>query len=94
MRSRRTSQDQLAEVARRRLELLSAELAVAAAEGHQVDVSVAHLANPERAQALADHLRQRLAENLAGRDVPVGEVGAVIGAHVGPGMVAVVVSPH
>ena len=70
------------------------ELAVAAAEGHQVDVSVAHLANPERAQALADHLRQRLAENLTGRDVPVGEVGAVIGAHVGPGMVAVVVSPR
>lgn len=70
------------------------ELAVAAAEGHQVDVSVAHLANQDRADTLAHHLRQRLADNLGGRDLTVGEVGAVIGAHVGPGMVAVVVSPR
>jgi len=70
------------------------ELAVAAAEGHQVDVSVAHLDSPERARSLAEHLRERLADNLSGRDVPVGEVGAVIGAHVGPGMVAVVVAPR
>lgn len=70
------------------------ELAVTAAEGRQVDVSVAHLANADRAATLAGHLRLRLTENLSGRAVPVGEVGAVIGAHVGPGMVAVVVSPH
>ena len=70
------------------------ELAVAAAEDRQVDVAVAHLANPDRADALAEHLRRRLAVNLADRDVVVGEVGAVIGAHVGPGMVAVVVSPR
>jgi DegV family protein with EDD domain len=70
------------------------ELAVAAAEDRQVDVAVAHLANPDRADALAEHLRRRLAANLADRDVVVGEVGAVIGAHVGPGMVAVVVSPR
>ena len=70
------------------------ELAVTAADGHQVDAAVAHLDSPERAQTLAEHLRRRLADNLAGRDVPVGEVGPVIGAHVGPGMVAVVVSPR
>jgi fatty acid kinase fatty acid binding subunit len=70
------------------------ELAVAAAEDRQVDVAVAHLANPDRADVLAEHLRRRLAANLADRDVVVGEVGAVIGAHVGPGMVAVVVSPR
>ncbi len=70
------------------------ELAVAAAADRQVDVAVAHLASPDRAEALAEHVRERLAENLAGRDVVVGEVGAVIGAHVGPGMVAVVVSPR
>jgi DegV family protein with EDD domain len=70
------------------------ELAVSAAEKQQVDVAVAHLANPERADLLAEHLRTRLAENLDDRDVVVGEVGAVIGAHVGPGMVAVVVSPR
>lgn len=70
------------------------ELAVAAAEGREVDVAVAHLANPDRAGLLADNLRNRLSANLDSRDVLVGEVGAVIGAHVGPGMVAVVVSPR
>ena len=70
------------------------DLAVAAATDRQVDVSVAHLANRERADALAANLVRRLDGNLSGRAVPVGEVGAVIGAHVGPGMVAVVVSPR
>lgn len=70
------------------------ELAVAAAQDRQVDVAVAHLANPERAQLLADNLRNRLETSLDERDVVVGEVGAVIGAHVGPGMVAVFVSPR
>ena len=70
------------------------ELAVAAAGARQADVAVAHLANADRAEALAAHLCERLATNLSGRDVSVGEVGAVIGAHVGPGMVAVVVSPR
>ena len=70
------------------------ELAVGAAGERQVDVAVAHLANPERAETLAGNLRKRLAPNLADGDVVVGEVGAVIGAHVGPGMVAVVVAPR
>jgi fatty acid-binding protein DegV len=52
------------------------------------------LANPERAELLASNLRERLATNLGPREVVVGEVGAVIGAHVGPGMVAAVVSPR
>ncbi len=67
-------------------------LALKAAGQQQVDVAVAHLASPERAGTLADNLRARLAANLEDREVVVGEVGAVIGAHVGPGMVAVVVS--
>jgi DegV family protein with EDD domain len=70
------------------------ELAANAAADHQVDVAVAHLANDGRADDLAEHLRSRLAANLSGRELLVGEVGAVIGAHVGPGMVAVVVSPR
>src|SRR3954451_4410678 len=70
------------------------DLAVAAATDRQVDVSVAHLANRDRAEVLAEHLRERLAGQLAGREVSVGEVGAVIGAHVGPGMVGVVVAPR
>ncbi|HEX6247092.1 MAG TPA: DegV family protein [Nocardioidaceae bacterium] len=70
------------------------ELAVEAADQVPCDVAVAHLANPERAALLAEHLTERLAANLEGREVVVGEVGAVIGAHVGPGMVAVMVSPR
>ena len=70
------------------------ELAVETAGERDVDVAVAHLANPERAELLASHLTTRLSANLADREVVVGEVGAVIGAHVGPGMVAAVVSPR
>jgi DegV family protein with EDD domain len=70
------------------------ELAVAAADDRHVDVAVAHLANQARAESLADHLRTRLADQLAGRDVAVGEVSAVLGAHVGPGMLSVVVAPR
>ena len=70
------------------------ELAVAAAADRQVDVTVAHLANAVRAEALASALEHRLSPNLSRRGVTVGEVGVVIGAHVGPGMVAVVVAPR
>ncbi|HZJ07474.1 MAG TPA: DegV family protein [Nocardioidaceae bacterium] len=71
-----------------------AELAVEAAGDQQVDLAVAHSANPDRADLLADTLRGRLETNLGEREIAVGEVGAVIGAHVGPGMVAVVVAPR
>ena len=37
--------------------------------------------------------RPRLADNLEGREVGCGELGAVLGAHVGPGMLAVCVAP-
>ena len=70
------------------------ELAVAAAADRQVDVAVAHLDHRPRADDLAARLGRRLADNLSGREVLVGEVGAVIGAHVGPGMLAVVVAPR
>jgi len=70
------------------------DLAVEAAGERPVDVSVAHLANAERADALADRLRDRLAANLEGRDLWCGELGAVLGAHVGPGMLAVCVAPR
>jgi len=70
------------------------ELAVEAAGQLDVDVAVAHLANSERADLLASSLRERLSRNIGDREINVGEVGAVIGAHVGPGMVAVVVAPR
>lgn len=70
------------------------ELAVAAAGDAEIDLCVAHLANQERADVLADQLRTRLADNLGGREVWCGELGAVLGAHVGPGMIAVCVAPR
>ena len=60
----------------------------------QVDVCVAHLASPDRAGQLAERLAERLADNLDGREVWCGELGAVLGAHVGPGMLAVCVAPR
>jgi DegV family protein with EDD domain len=55
------------------------------------DVAVQHLANPDRAHALAARIQERAQGAVA---VTVGEVGAVVGAHVGPGMIAVAVSPR
>jgi DegV family protein with EDD domain len=70
------------------------ELAVERAGEASVDVCVAHLANPERAGLLTEKLAERLEVNLEGRDVWCGELGAVLGAHVGPGMIAVCVAPR
>ncbi|MFF8943217.1 DegV family protein [Streptomyces sp. NPDC014864] len=67
------------------------EVAAERAGGAEVDVAVHHLAAPERASALADRLRARLT-GLA--ELHVSEVGAVIGAHTGPGLLGVVVSPR
>jgi DegV family protein with EDD domain len=68
------------------------ELAVEAAGDAEVDVAVAHLASPERATQLAARLGDRLEKGLQDREVSLGEIGAVLGAHVGPGMVAVAVA--
>ncbi|MFD9223954.1 DegV family protein [Streptomyces sp. NPDC060064] len=57
----------------------------------QVDIAVHHLAAPERAAALAERLRDRLPGLV---DLHVSEVGAVIGAHTGPGLLGAVVSPR
>jgi DegV family protein with EDD domain len=67
-----------------------AELAVAAAGDGPVELAVHHLDAPERALALAETLQRAVPR---ASDVSVSEVGAVIGAHVGPGMVAAVVAP-
>jgi DegV family protein with EDD domain len=68
-------------------------LVLEAAGDEQVDVCVAHLASQDRAEQLAERLADELADNLGGRDVWCTELGAVLGAHVGPGMVAVCVAP-
>ena len=72
------------------------ELAVTAATAATttrgvVDLAVQHLDSADRAQSLARQLRERI-ENVG--DLVVGELGAVVGAHVGPGTLAVVVSPR
>lgn len=68
-------------------------LAVEAAEGQQVEVTVAHLASEERAGEMAARLTEELADELDGREVRCTELGAVLGAHVGPGMLAICVAP-
>ncbi|MER6100472.1 DegV family protein [Streptomyces sp. NPDC001728] len=67
------------------------EIAVERAGSGDVDIAVHHLSAPERAAALADRLRERV-PGMA--EIQVSEVGAVIGAHTGPGLLAVVVSPR
>jgi DegV family protein with EDD domain len=70
-----------------RLESLVIE---AAGEG-PVDVAVHHLAAPARAALLAEELRA----SLPGlQSLYLSEVGAVVGAHVGPGMLAVALWPR
>jgi DegV family protein with EDD domain len=69
------------------------DLIVEAAGDRSVDLCVSHLANPDRAADLAGRLGERLAANLEGREAWCGELGAVLGAHVGPGMVAACVAP-
>lgn len=64
------------------------ELAVAQAGSGSVDIAVHHLASPDRAATLAARLRTALPR--AGT-VLESEVGAVVGAHVGPGLLGVVV---
>ncbi|MDH6110478.1 DegV family protein with EDD domain [Kitasatospora sp. MAP12-15] len=67
------------------------EIAVEQAGEAEVDITVHHLAAEDRAEPLAERLRERV-PGL--RELYVGEVGAVIGAHAGPGLLAVVVSPR
>ncbi|MGW4754511.1 DegV family protein [Streptomyces chartreusis] len=67
------------------------EIAADRAGSAQVDIAVHHLSAPDRASALADRLRARV-PGLA--ELHVSEVGAVIGAHTGPGLLGVVVSPR
>jgi DegV family protein with EDD domain len=71
-----------------RLEEL-AVVAATAADG-PVSLAVQHLDAAERAERLAERMKAVLPD---ADEVVVAEVGAVVGAHVGPGLVAVVVSP-
>ena len=65
------------------------DLAVDAARTGDVDIAVHHLGAPDRAAALADSVTMRLGDRL--RDCYITEIGAVVAAHVGPGVAGVVV---
>jgi DegV family protein with EDD domain len=67
------------------------ELAVERAGVAAVDLAVHHLSARPRAEQLAERLRARV-PGLG--ELRVSEVGAVVGAHVGPGMIAVAVVPR
>nr|WP_294693338.1 DegV family protein [uncultured Friedmanniella sp.] len=73
-----------------RLEQLAVDaLADAAGRGDGVDVAVHHLDNPDAAAELAAALQGRVPAGA----VVVAELSAVLGVHVGPGTLGVVVSP-
>ncbi|WP_270889498.1 DegV family protein [Pedococcus sp. 5OH_020] len=69
------------------------ELAVSAAQSSRtgVDIAVHHLDSAARADQLATRLAERVP--TAG-ELALVELGAVVGAHVGPGTLAVAVSPR
>lgn len=60
-------------------------------DGVAVDLAVHHLDAAERAEQVAQHLRASVPE---ARDLRVVELGAVVGAHVGPSTLAIAVSPR
>ncbi|AGL15044.1 DegV family protein [Actinoplanes sp. N902-109] len=65
------------------------DLSVEASGAGEVDIAVHHLGTPDRAGALADAVTMRLGDRL--RDCYITEIGAVVAAHVGPGVAGVVV---
>ena len=73
-----------------RLEELALQAAEAAGESG-VDIAVHHLDSQTRANDLVERLRARVASTTT---VVLVELGAVVGAHVGPGTIAVAVSPR
>ena len=75
-----------------RLEELAVEAATSLPAGASgADLAVHHLDSGERAERLAERLRSRLGDEGS---VRVVELGAVVGAHVGPGTLAVAVVPR
>lgn len=65
--------------------------AAASSEASEVDVAVHHLSNEDAAHELADSLQERIPN---AQEVMLLEIGAVVGAHVGPGTIAAVVAPR
>lgn len=66
------------------------DLAAEAAGDRPVRLAVHHLAVPDRAAELATRLDERIVQSSG---CVVSELGAVIGAHTGPGVLGVVICP-
>lgn len=67
------------------------DLALETAGARAVDIAVHHLGLEAKASALADRIAAKLGPMS---DVVVTEVGAVVGAHTGPGTLGVIISPR
>ena len=67
------------------------EMALEATRNRAVDVAVHHLGAAELAEGFAKDLREVL---VGVGQVLITEVGAVVGTHVGPGAIAVVIAPR
>ena len=67
------------------------DAAVEAAGDAEVDIAVHHLADPARADGARRRVLRAACRKL--RRLVVSEVGAVVGAHTGVGMLGVAVSP-
>jgi DegV family protein with EDD domain len=65
--------------------------AINEAQDSGADIAVHHLDSQARASDLVDRLQQRATSSTT---VILVELGAVVGAHVGPGTIAVTVSPR
>ncbi|NBO08522.1 MAG: DegV family EDD domain-containing protein [Actinobacteria bacterium] len=68
--------------------------AISAAHAGSVDLAIHHLGALDLAHKVSDLIQGGLAEDGLVSEVIVSEVGAVVGAHTGPGMIAVVISPR
>jgi len=66
------------------------QLAVEKAERRRVDLAVCHFGPDRRAEALAKELHERLPDCYAPLRV---DISAVLGAHLGPGVLGITVSP-
>jgi fatty acid-binding protein DegV len=65
------------------------DLAVAAAGPDPVDIAVHHLGTPDKADMLSTEVSARLGDQV--RAVYITEIGAAVAAHVGPGLLSVVI---
>jgi fatty acid-binding protein DegV len=74
--------------ARARLEAVAAG---AADDQERVRLVVHHLGDPDAATELAARIAEQMGPKV--REVLISDAGAVLGAHVGPGLLAVVVAP-